>query len=68
MIVHLVPAYGNDYANQREVKADWKANKDFLLVDPTSQWDGKPINRGQIAAAIVIVRYGNGRKTVQVKP
>jgi hypothetical protein len=67
-VIHLVPANGRDYSNQAEVKADFKANKDFLLVDPTSQWDGKPINRGQIASAVVIVRYCNGRKTVQVKP
>lgn len=65
-VIHLIPAYGRVYATPAAVKADFQANKDFLLVDPTSQWDGKPINREQIASAIVIVRCG--LETVQVKP
>ena len=31
MDFHLMPAYGRDYKNQKEVRADWVAGKDFVL-------------------------------------
>jgi len=30
-----VPAYGRDYKTKKEVLADWKAGKDFLVQDMT---------------------------------
>jgi hypothetical protein len=68
-VVHVVPAYGRDYATQAAVKAAWRAEQDFLLADPTSRWNGLPVNRQQVGAGdIVIVRYARLRETVQVQP
>jgi len=41
----LVPAFGRDYKSQKEVLADWDANKDFIIQDISSRWDGKPANK-----------------------
>ena len=41
----LLPAYGRDYRNKASIQADLDANKDFILADITSRWDGKPINQ-----------------------
>ncbi len=68
MSISVTPAYGRDYTRAEDVKADWQAEKDFLLNDPTSRWDGKPINRQHLVGQVVVVRYGNGKKTVQVQP
>ena len=45
----LVPAYGRDYTSQRAVLADWNSDRDFLVADMFSPWDGKPVNRQDIA-------------------
>ena len=44
----LVPAYGRDYTSKHEVLQDWNANRDFLVADLFSQWDGKPVNRADL--------------------
>ena len=57
----LVPAYGRDYTSKREVLQDWNANRDFLVADLFSQWDGKPVNRADLERATgpqqVQIRY-----------
>ena len=56
----LTPAYGRDYTNTRDLLADWNANKDFIVTDLFSPWDGKPINRQDIANTAeteVTIRY-----------
>jgi hypothetical protein len=45
----LVPAYGRDYTSKRAVLADWNSDRDFIVADLFSQWDGKPVNRQDIA-------------------
>ena len=64
--IGVEPAYGRDYKTQKEVRADWAADKDFRITDYGPD-DGRLINRQQVPAGThVTVRYGNGRKTVQV--
>ena len=58
--VVLTPAYGRDYTSKAQVQADWDADKDFILNDFSSRWDGKPINRSQIESESG-VRYVNIR-------
>ena len=56
----LTPAYGRDYTNKRDLLADWNADKDFIVTDLFSPWDGKPINRQDIANTAeteVTIRY-----------
>ena len=61
--ITLTPAYGRDYRNKQEVKADFEADKDFLLQDFFSPYDGKPINKSQILPGKKVnIRYSNLRK------
>jgi len=57
----LTPAYGRDYKSIKEVKADFDANKDFIL-----QPEGCYINKEQIAKDIVVnIRY---KKLTMIAP
>jgi hypothetical protein len=35
----LTPAYGRDYQSAKAVKADWEANKDFVIADISSPYE-----------------------------
>ena len=67
----LTPAYGRDYRTAKAAKADWNDNKDFLVADYFSPWDGKPVNREQVDAqpghSPVILRFNNLTKVTGVK-
>jgi hypothetical protein len=41
----LVPSYGRDYKNGKEVKEAWEAGKDFTIADFFSKDDGRQINK-----------------------
>lgn len=53
----LVPAYGRDYKSKKEVLADFNADKDFIIADMMSQWDGKYVNKSQLSQGTVNIRY-----------
>lgn len=61
--IEVVPAYGRDYKNQKSVKEDWDADKDFR--DTAS---GRYINKsGAEALGLnVIVRYARLLKVMDV--
>lgn len=40
----VVPAYGRDYKNKKEVQTDWDAGKDFL-IQTFGPNDGRYINK-----------------------
>ena len=67
--MELVPAYGRDYKSAKAVKADFDANKDFIIVDFHSPYYGKAINKQDIAVdgAHVLLRYDRLRKVVAIK-
>lgn len=44
----LIPAYGRDYKSKKAAQADFDADKDFIIADISSQWDGKPVNKSQL--------------------
>ena len=44
MHITLTPAYGRDYKSAKEVKADWKSGKDFIIADIMHPYDGKPMS------------------------
>lgn len=68
MIHKLIPAYGRDYANKADIVRDWAANKDFVIADMSSRWDGRPINREQTSPADTIqVRYRGLTKIASFK-
>lgn len=66
--IQLVPAYGRDYKSQREVQADWDANKDFLTADIFNGY-GVATNKEDCEALglRVVIRYGNLLKLYAVK-
>lgn len=45
MAVTLVPSYGRDYKNGKEVQADWDAGKDFTINQMMHPNDGAQINK-----------------------
>ena len=57
--ITLIPAYGMDYKNQKQVKADFSNGKDFLIADMFSRWDGKPCNKQDLRGQFeqVVIRY-----------
>ena len=61
--IEVIPAYGRDYANQAQVKADWNAGMDFQDALTRSY-----VNK-QDATALglkVIIRYARLMKVVAV--
>jgi hypothetical protein len=70
MAMHLTPAYGRDYTSQGKVLESFLANKDFLISDASSRWDGRPINRPQLeqdGVSEVNVRYKKLTRVVVLK-
>jgi len=66
----LVPAYGRDYRSRAAVEADFARDRDFLIADARSRWDGKPINRSQIVGEgvrEVRIRYAKLRRVAVVR-
>ena len=37
----ITGAYGRKYKSRKDACADWRAGKDFVYHNITSQWDGK---------------------------
>ena len=62
----LVPAYGRDYKNKKDVKEDWYNEKDFIVADMSSPYDGKPVNMFDLRGIHkeVMIRYDNLRKII----
>lgn len=56
----LVPAYGRDYKSAKEVKADWEAGKDFVIMDVTNPYCGKYVNKQDAPKGVTLnIRYKN---------
>lgn len=62
----LVPAYGRDYTNGKLAKLDYLANKDFILRDFSSRWDGKLVNAEQLQGEQVLLRFNRLTRTTVV--
>ena len=57
----VLPAYGRMYQTSREAIKAFNQNKDFILADITSRWNGKPCNKRDLIKGgytFVEVRYG----------
>ena len=66
----LVPAYGRDYKSRAAILADFQADKDFIIRDMSSRYDGKPTNRTdliKVGVTSVHVRYARLTKITLVK-
>jgi hypothetical protein len=66
----LIPAYGRDYKSVKAMKADFDANKDFIVADLSDRYDGKPVNKADlqsIGQSSIMIRYSNLRKISNVQ-
>lgn len=43
-MITLTPAYGRDYKTAKQARAAWAAGLDWILNDPASRFNGKPIS------------------------
>ena len=59
----LTPAYGRDYTSAKTVKADWEANKDFVIADVVGGNCGRMINKQDAPKGEYFIRY---KKLAQV--
>jgi hypothetical protein len=63
----LTPAYGRDYKSAKAAKADFAADKDFVINDIMSPDDGRYVNRSQLSGQTVMLRFKELRNTTVVK-
>ena len=63
----LTPAYGRDYRSKAALLADFKDDKDFIVNDVMSRWDGKAVNRPQIIGETVKIRYNRLRSVMTLE-
>ena len=57
----IIPAYGRDYTNKKQVLDDLNAKKDFLAAYYNSRWQAWNIEQAGEGEQIS-VRYSNSRK------
>ena len=64
----IIPAYGRDYKSKKAALEDYNADKDFIIADISSPWDGKPVNKSQLKDEKgVMIRYNKLMKICSVK-
>ena len=63
----LTPAYGRDYKSKAAIQADIDANRDFILNNIMSPWDGKPVSPSDLKGETVQVRYAKLHKVAIFK-
>jgi len=65
----LTPAYNRDYKNKNDVLTDFNNNKDFIVNDMFSPYDGKYCNKSDIKNTYksVKIRYNKLQKICIVK-
>lgn len=67
MFTTLTPAYGRDYKSVKALKEDIKANKDFIINDISSPWDGKACSPTDFKGEQVQFRYNKLQRVVVIK-
>jgi hypothetical protein len=66
----VIPANGRDYTSAKAARADFDANKDFILMDFSSPYDGKPASKDDLKGAgytSVQIRYQKKTKVTVVE-
>ena len=64
--INVLPAYGRDYKNKKEILKDYLENKDFEVSDISNK--GK-INKSdclKMGIACLIVRYKNNQRLASI--
>ena len=66
--ITLIPLGSRNYTSTAQVLAHLNANRDFIVADMSSPWDGKPCNLDDLVRARIDtakIRY-NGLRSVHV--
>ena len=65
----LTPAYNRDYKNKKEVLTDFNNDKDFIINDMFSPYNGKYCNKSDIKNTYksVKIRYNKLQKIIIVR-
>ena len=65
----LTPAYGRDYKNKNDVITDFNNDKDFIINDMFSPYNGKYCNKSDIKNTYksVKIRYNKLQKIIIVR-
>lgn len=66
MFLEVSPAYGREYSNAKAVKADWDAEKDFL-IQTMGPDEGRYVNKKDAPKGTVMIRYARMTKVTSVK-
>lgn len=68
MYITVVPAYGRDYKNQKDVKQAFKDGKDFIINDMSHPNDGAYVNKDDAPKGCTLnVRYAKLTKVLPIK-
>jgi len=65
----LTPAYNRDYKNKKDVLTDFNNDKDFIINDMFSPYNGKYCNKSDIKNTYksVKIRYNKLQKIIIVR-
>ena len=63
--IEVIPAYGRDYKSAKDLKFDWSAGKDFMIVTFGPD-DGRYINKADSAGLKILARYHNLTQTTML--
>lgn len=61
--VEVVPAYGRDYANQKDARADWEGGKDFWVAGTMTAVSKREADDFGLK---VVIRYSKLMKVMSV--
>jgi len=64
--INVLPAYGRDYKNKKEILNDYLANKDFQVSQVTNHPYLNKSDCQKMGIACLIIRYSNLRKTASI--
>ena len=64
--INVLPAYGRDYKNKKEILNDYLANKDFEVSDISNKGKINKLDCLRYGVACLIIRYSNLRKTASI--
>ncbi len=55
--VQIAPAYGRDYSSAQKAEKDFRAGKDFMIMDIGHKYNGKYCSIQDFAGVKVTIRY-----------
>jgi len=64
--INVLPAYGRDYKNKKEILKDYLDNKDFEVSDISNKGKINKTDCLRYGIACLIIRYGNLRKVASI--